>query len=86
MNRLRLQLETPRLMTVLKRNLIAKVPVFDTELRITLRLPERPPESYRSASVQPAAGAVIIRDVFNKAAQGNLIYSTRIRRLVSVNL
>ncbi|MEQ1752203.1 MAG: DUF3037 domain-containing protein [Prosthecobacter sp.] len=73
-NRLRLQLETPRLKDLLKRDMIAKVPVFGTELKVPYAYQNGRLNLIEAHEFNQQREQDIIRDVFNKAAQGNLIY------------
>jgi hypothetical protein len=73
-NRLRLQLETPRIKAVLKRDLVVRVPVFGNELKVPYAYQNGRLNLIEAHEFNQQREQDIIRDVLTKAAQGNLIY------------
>lgn len=67
-------LDTPRTRAVLKRDIVVKVPVFDSELKIPLAYQNGRLNLIEAHEFNQTREQDIIRDVLTKAAQGNLIY------------
>ncbi len=74
LEKLRNQLETPRLQAVLKRDLVVKVPVFGNELKVPYAYQNGRLNLIEAHEFHQQREQDIIRDVLTKAAQGNLIY------------
>lgn len=74
LEKLRVQLETPRIQAVLKRDLVVKVPVFGNELKVPYAYQNGRLNLIEAHEFNQQREQDIIRDVLTKAAQGNLIY------------
>jgi hypothetical protein len=74
LEKLRLQLETPRIQAVLKRDVVVKVPVVGNELKVPYAYQNGRLNLIEAHEFNQQREQDIIRDVLTKAAQGNLIY------------
>lgn len=74
LSRLRLQLDTPRIKAVLKRDLVVRVPVFGNELKVPYAYQNGRLNLIEAHEFNQQREQDIIRDVLTKAAQGNLIF------------
>jgi len=74
LEKLRLELETPRIRALLKRDVVVKVPVFGNELKFPYAYQNGRLNLVEAHEFNQHREQDIIRDVLTKAAQGNLIY------------
>lgn len=74
LEKMRVQLDTPRIKAMIKRDLVVKVPVFGNELKVPYAYQNGRLNLIEAHEFHQHREQDIIRDVLTKAAQGNLIY------------